>query len=56
MVRLGFRDNALVAMELKENFGQKTLLKFGGMKNNPQLGAELFRFKPPKGADILGDE
>lgn len=55
MVRLGFRDNTLMAMELKDNFGQKTLLKFAGMKNNPQLGTDLFQFKPPKGADILGD-
>ncbi len=55
MVRLGFRDNILTVMELKDNFGQKTLLKFSGMKNNPKLGTDLFRFKPPKGADILGD-
>lgn len=55
-VRLGFRGNALVAMELKDNFGQKTLLKFSEMKNNPAFGTDLFRFKPPKGADILGDD
>jgi chaperone LolA len=56
LVRLGFRDDALVAMELKDNFGQKTYLKFTGMKNNPPIGGDLFRFKPPKGADILGDD
>lgn len=56
LVRLGFRANELVAMELKDNFGQRTYLKFSGMKNNPPIGGDLFRFKPPKGADILGDD
>ncbi|NTV93848.1 MAG: outer membrane lipoprotein chaperone LolA [Thiobacillus sp.] len=56
LVRLGFRDNTLVAMELKDNFGQKTNLKFTGMKNNPPIGGDLFRFKPPRGADVLGND
>lgn len=55
-VRLGFRQSNLVAMELQDNFGQKTLLNFSKMKNNPSLSASLFRFKPPKGADVLGEE
>lgn len=54
LVRLGFRDGELVAMELKDNFGQKTYLKFVGIKNNPPIGGDLFRFTPPKGADVLG--
>lgn len=56
VVRLGFRENSLQAMELKDNFGQKTYLKFGELKNNPALKPELFRFKPPKGADVIGDD
>lgn len=55
LVRLGFRGNTLVAMELKDNFGQQTYLRFTDVKNNPSLGGNLFRFKPPKGVDILGD-
>ncbi|MDD3530083.1 MAG: outer-membrane lipoprotein carrier protein LolA, partial [Gallionellaceae bacterium] len=55
LVRLGFRGNTLVAMELKDNFGQQTYLRFIDVKNNPSLGGNLFRFKPPKGVDILGD-
>ena len=54
-VRLGFRDGLLAAMELNDNFGQKTQLKFTGMRNNPPIGGDLFKFKPPKGVDILGD-
>lgn len=56
LVRLGFRDSDLTAMELMDNFGQTTRLKFSAMKNNPRLAADLFRFRPPKGADILGDD
>ena len=55
MVRMGFKNNDLQAMELKDTFGQTTLLRFSSLERNPALGASLFRFTPPKGADILGD-
>lgn len=56
LVRLGFQGNELVAMELHDNFGQTTRLKFADMRNNPPIGGDLFRFKPPKGVDVLGDD
>lgn len=54
-VRMGFKGNDIQAMELMDNFGQTTVLRFTNLERNPALGASLFRFKPPKGADILGD-
>ena len=54
-VRMGFKGEDIQAMELKDNFGQTTLLRFTNLERNPALGASLFRFTPPKGADILGD-
>ena len=54
-VRMGFKGEDIQAMELKDNFGQTTLLRFSNLERNPHLGAGLFRFTPPKGADILGD-
>jgi outer membrane lipoprotein carrier protein len=54
-VRLGFKDNDLRMMELKDNFGQTTQLRFSNLQRNPSLGASLFRFTPPKGADVIGD-
>jgi outer membrane lipoprotein carrier protein len=54
-VRMGFKGEDIQAMELKDNFGQTTLLRFSRLERNPTLGASLFRFTPPKGADILGD-
>ena len=54
-VRMGFRGNDLAAMELQDNFGQTTLLRFSGLERNPAMGSSLFRFTPPKGADVIGD-
>lgn len=54
-VRLGFAGNELRAMELTDSFGQQTSLLFSRMEKNPPLAASVFRFTPPKGADVLGD-
>jgi len=54
-VRLGFQGNRLQIMELKDNFGQTTVLKFSAMKNNPPLQPGLFSFTPPKGVDVISD-
>ncbi len=45
----------LVVMELHDAFGHRTVLRFSELKSNPALGAQLFRFVPPKGADVLGE-
>ncbi|MEW6133613.1 MAG: outer membrane lipoprotein chaperone LolA [Pseudomonadota bacterium] len=54
-VRMGFAGNTLAAMELKDAFGQTTLLKFSGMVKNPALNADDFKFTPPRGADVITD-
>lgn len=53
-VRLGFKGDDLHTMELKDRFGQTTLLRFAKLQRNPALPADLFRFTPPKGVDIIG--
>lgn len=45
----------LVVMELRDAFGLKTELRFSKMQINPQLSPQLFKFVPPKGADVLGE-
>ncbi len=55
-VRMGFSADGLQAMELTDNFGQTTLLKFSKLVRNPQVNPNEFRFDPPKGADVLGDK
>jgi outer membrane lipoprotein carrier protein len=56
LVRLGFKGDALQAMELKDNFGQTTLLRFSNLERNPSMGNSLFRFTPPKGTDVISDK
>lgn len=43
----------LVIMEMNDSFGHKTVLRFSGLQRNPQLSPQLFKFVPPKGADVL---
>ena len=45
----------LVVMELYDSFGHKTVLRFSKLQRNPQLSLQLFKFVPPKGADVLGE-
>ena len=54
-IRLGFGQNGLEAMELRDQFGQTTMIKFAGFERNPKLAPEVFRFTPPKGADVITD-
>jgi outer membrane lipoprotein carrier protein len=54
-VRMGFDASGLRTMELVDNFGQTTVLTFSALERNPKLNPALFRFSPPKGADVIGD-
>ena len=53
-IRLGFDANGLVALELFDAFGQKSVVRFTAFERNPKLSPELFKFVPPKGADVIG--
>ena len=55
-IRMGFGAAGIEAMELTDNFGQTTLLRFSNLVRNPKVDAAEFRFAPPKGADVLGDK
>ena len=55
-VRMGFDGSALQAMELKDQFGQTTRLRFSHLQRNPRVDPQTFRFDPPKGADVLGEQ
>jgi outer membrane lipoprotein carrier protein len=55
-IRMAFNSQSeLVVMELHDAYGHSTVLRFTDMKRNPQLASSLFKFAPPKGADVLGD-
>jgi outer membrane lipoprotein carrier protein len=54
-IRMGFRGDVLVQMELYDYFGQRTTLKLSRFSRNPLIPASRFKFIPPQGADIIGD-
>jgi outer membrane lipoprotein carrier protein len=54
-VKLGFGKAGLEAMELRDQFGQITVIKFSTIERNPKLPPETFRFTPPKGADVISE-
>jgi outer membrane lipoprotein carrier protein len=55
-VSLGFdAAGALAAMQLVDKLGQSTELVFSDLRVNGPVDASLFRFVPPKGADVIGD-
>ncbi len=54
-VRMGFAGNTLKQMELKDSFGQTTVIRFDKLERNPRLPVGQFKFAPPKGADVIGE-
>jgi len=54
-IRLGFDASGLAALDIYDNFGQRTRVKLASLERNPKLSPDLFKFTPPKGADVVGD-
>lgn len=52
-INLAFKSNELRIMELLDSFNQTTRLMFKNIQRNPDLNPKLFRFTPPKGADVI---
>jgi len=54
-VRLGLQGKTLAAMELYDQLGGRTMLRFSDLKANAPVSADTLTFTPPKGADVLED-
>ena len=52
-VRLGLQGKTLAAMELHDQLGGRTMLRFTDLKANAAVPADAFRFTPPAGADVM---
>jgi outer membrane lipoprotein carrier protein len=56
-IQLGFTATDAVAslavLEMMDSFGQRSVLRFDRFEVNPVLPVELFRYKPPAGADVM---
>jgi outer membrane lipoprotein carrier protein len=54
-IRLGLVGSDLKAMELYDNFGQTTLIRFSRLERNVHLPVTTFKFTPPAGVDVVGE-
>ena len=48
-----FGKAGLDAMELRDQFGQVTVIRFADIERNPKLASDAFTFVIPKGADVI---
>lgn len=55
-VYLGMVDGALAVMELRDNFGQATQIKFNNTSLNQTVDDSMFQFVPPEGTDVIGEQ
>lgn len=53
-LRLGFRGDGLLRMELEDRLGQTTRIAFSDLQPNVKLAPGLFTFDPPPGVDVVG--
>jgi outer membrane lipoprotein carrier protein len=52
-IGIGMRNGVPAAMELRDSFGQISLLNFTKFEKNPSMPAGQFKFVVPKGADVF---
>lgn len=52
-IKLLFTKDKLTGLELYDQLGQVTTVKLRQIKANPKLADSLFKFKPPKGVDVV---
>jgi outer membrane lipoprotein carrier protein len=52
-IGIGLKDGVPQAMELRDSFGQISLLSFTKFEKNPAMSGEQFKFAVPKGADVF---
>lgn len=54
-ILIGLKNGTPEAMELKDSFGQTSVLAFKKFEKNPALNATSFKFVMPKGADVINN-
>jgi len=55
LLRVAFKGDVLVSLELEDSLGQRTRLDFQKLERNPTLDPALLKFTPPSGVDVVGD-
>lgn len=54
LVFIGLDEQGLAAMELRDNFGQATQIRFTNFRSGIALDDSLFVFETPDGVDVIG--
>jgi len=54
LVFIGLNEAGLAAMELRDNFGQATQIRFSNFESGIALDDSLFKFTVPDGVDVIG--
>lgn len=54
-IQMGFTNNQIKEMQLKDNLGHKTIIQFKDIKLNQALSASLFSFTPSKKIDVIDE-
>ncbi|MDZ3822114.1 MAG: outer membrane lipoprotein chaperone LolA [Pseudoxanthomonas sp.] len=52
---LGLDGQGVARMDLVDSLGGRTTIAFSYWRRNAELPADLFRFQPPDGVDLVGD-
>lgn len=52
-IGIGMKDGVPVSMELRDSFGQLSLVTLKNFEKNPTFAADQFKFIVPQGADVL---
>lgn len=55
-IYLGFDDHSLKVMELRDRFDGATQVVFDDVEINPDIDPDRFRFTPPEGVDVIGED
>jgi outer membrane lipoprotein carrier protein len=53
LVKLGFAGSDLAVMELMDNFGQTTRLRFSEVRKNQTIDPQVFSLDVPEGVDVI---
>ena len=52
-IRIGFESGKIRTLEMIDGFGQTTRVTLRDAKENTQISADKFSFKPPAGVDVI---
>ena len=55
VLRVAFKGDTLVTLEIEDGLGQRTRLDFQALERNPTIDPAQLRFTPPPGVDVVGD-